>query len=94
MTPRCSQHSSLDLSCWCRSVNERLLGARLVFQRASMARALSFEYLNRQLVWQVSMTFACYQSGLCHAPLLQGRVQDNHVFEEVSTPRTARIQTV
>jgi peroxin-2 len=34
-----------------RSVLERLLGARLVYSRASMARALSFEYLNRQLVW-------------------------------------------
>ncbi len=30
---------------------ERLLAARLVYSRAAMARALSFEYLNRQLVW-------------------------------------------
>lgn len=30
---------------------ERLLRARLVYSRAAMARALSFEYLNRQLVW-------------------------------------------
>jgi peroxin-2 len=28
-----------------------LLGARLVYSKGSMARALSFEYLNRQLVW-------------------------------------------
>ncbi|EIE19454.1 hypothetical protein COCSUDRAFT_38277 [Coccomyxa subellipsoidea C-169] len=34
-----------------RSVLERLLGARLVYSKGSMARALSFEYLNRQLVW-------------------------------------------
>ena len=34
----------------CRSISERLLGARLVLQRVSSARALSFEYLNRQLV--------------------------------------------
>ena len=34
-----------------RSVLERLLRARLVYTRAAMARALSFEYLNRQLVW-------------------------------------------
>ena len=34
-----------------RSVLERLLRARLVYSRAAMARALSFEYLNRQLVW-------------------------------------------
>ena len=30
---------------------ERILGARLVYAKGSMARALSFEYLNRQLVW-------------------------------------------
>lgn len=34
-----------------RSLLERLLGARLVYTKGSMARALSFEYLNRQLVW-------------------------------------------
>ncbi|KAK9816233.1 hypothetical protein WJX74_001831 [Apatococcus lobatus] len=34
-----------------RSLVERLLGARLVYQRTNMARALSFEYLNRQLIW-------------------------------------------
>ncbi|KAK9830469.1 hypothetical protein WJX72_011919 [[Myrmecia] bisecta] len=32
-----------------RSLLERLLRARLVYQRSSMARAISFEYLNRQL---------------------------------------------
>lgn len=37
--------------CLCRSVIERMLGARLVMQKAVMGRALSFEYLNRQLVW-------------------------------------------
>lgn len=30
---------------------ERVLRARLVTQKAVMGRALSFEYLNRQLVW-------------------------------------------
>ncbi|KAK9804556.1 hypothetical protein WJX73_009687 [Symbiochloris irregularis] len=34
-----------------RSLLERVLSIRLVYTRASMARALSFEYLNRQLVW-------------------------------------------
>lgn len=34
-----------------RSVLERVLRARLVTQKAVMGRALSFEYLNRQLVW-------------------------------------------
>lgn len=37
--------------CECRSLLERLLRARLVYQKANMARAISFEYLNRQLVW-------------------------------------------
>ena len=44
----------LDLQsciCWCRSLIERCLSARLVYQKANMARAISFEYLNRQLVW-------------------------------------------
>ncbi len=36
---------------WCRSLLERLLRARLVYQQPSAARAISFEYLNRQLVW-------------------------------------------
>lgn len=34
-----------------RSLLERLLRARLVYQQPSAARAISFEYLNRQLVW-------------------------------------------
>ena len=35
----------------CRSLLDRLLRARLVYQQPSAARAISFEYLNRQLVW-------------------------------------------
>jgi peroxin-2 len=35
---------------WCRSLLERLLSARLVYQQPNMARIISFEYLNRQLV--------------------------------------------
>lgn len=34
-----------------RSVLERSLGARLVYAQPSAARAISYEYLNRQLVW-------------------------------------------
>ncbi|KAF5827318.1 Pex12 amino terminal region-domain-containing protein [Dunaliella salina] len=34
-----------------RSLLERLVGARLVYKQPSMARVISFEYLNRQLVW-------------------------------------------
>jgi hypothetical protein len=34
-----------------RSVLERLLGARLVYAAPDAQRAISFEYLNRQLVW-------------------------------------------
>ena len=39
----------------CRSLLERLVGARLVYQQATMTRVISFEYLNRQLVWQVGV---------------------------------------
>ncbi|KAG1675900.1 hypothetical protein FOA52_001557 [Chlamydomonas sp. UWO 241] len=35
-----------------RSVLERAAGMRLVYQQARMTRVISFEYLNRQLVWQ------------------------------------------
>ena len=35
-----------------RSLPERLLGARLVYTEPNMSRIVSFEYLNRQLVWQ------------------------------------------
>ncbi|MCO5571821.1 hypothetical protein L7F22_025569 [Adiantum nelumboides] len=34
-----------------RSLIERLLSARLVYQRPNMSRTVSFEYMNRQLVW-------------------------------------------
>lgn len=33
------------------SIVERLLGARLVYEKPDMNRAVSFEYMNRQLVW-------------------------------------------
>jgi peroxin-2 len=36
----------------CRSLLERLAGARLVYAQPVMSRLVSFEYLNRQLVWQ------------------------------------------
>ena len=36
-----------------RSLLERATGSRLVYQQAVMTRIISFEYLNRQLVWQV-----------------------------------------
>ena len=35
-----------------RSLLERVSGARLVYEQAVMTRVISFEYLNRQLVWQ------------------------------------------
>lgn len=35
-----------------RNLLERLLGARLVYKEPNMSRVISFEYLNRQLVWQ------------------------------------------
>lgn len=35
-----------------RSLLERVLCARLVYVRPDMTRVISYEYLNRQLVWQ------------------------------------------
>lgn len=39
---------------------ERLLGARLVYKQANMSRLISFEYLNRQLVWQELSEFLLF----------------------------------
>lgn len=51
-----------------RSLLERILATRLVYDRAVMARVVSFDYLNRQLVWsEVSELF------LCLLPLLDTR---------------------
>lgn len=51
-----------------RSLLERVLATRLVYDRPVMARAVSFDYLNRQLVWaQVSELF------LFLLPLLDSR---------------------
>ena len=43
----------LYVSLWCRYRNliERALQARLVYGSPNMNRAVSFEYMNRQLVW-------------------------------------------
>ncbi|GFR50535.1 hypothetical protein Agub_g12805, partial [Astrephomene gubernaculifera] len=35
-----------------RTLLERVVGARLVWRRAVMSRVVSFEYLNRQLLWE------------------------------------------
>lgn len=52
----------------CRSVLERLLRARLVYRQPTAARAISFEYLNRQLVWSelrwVGWRVGCWTGGL------------------------------
>ena len=39
---------------------ERLIGARLVYRQPSMSRLVSFEYLNRQLVWQELSEFMLF----------------------------------
>ncbi|KAG6573692.1 Peroxisome biogenesis protein 2, partial [Cucurbita argyrosperma subsp. sororia] len=39
------------LLCWYRNLVERVLRARLVYGSPNMNRAVSFEYMNRQLVW-------------------------------------------
>jgi peroxin-2 len=44
----------------CRTLTERLLGARLVYKQPNMSRLISFEYLNRQLVWQELSEFLLF----------------------------------
>eukprot|EP00242_Pyramimonas_sp_CCMP2087_P001461 CAMPEP_0198233678 /NCGR_PEP_ID=MMETSP1445-20131203/116364_1 /TAXON_ID=36898 /ORGANISM="Pyramimonas sp., Strain CCMP2087" /LENGTH=375 /DNA_ID=CAMNT_0043914379 /DNA_START=112 /DNA_END=1239 /DNA_ORIENTATION=- len=36
---------------WYRSLAERLVRARLVYEQPTMNRAISFDYMNRELVW-------------------------------------------
>ncbi|KAF6263305.1 Pex12 amino terminal region-domain-containing protein [Scenedesmus sp. NREL 46B-D3] len=43
-----------------RTLTERLLGARLVYKQPNMSRLISFEYLNRQLVWQELSEFLLF----------------------------------
>lgn len=43
-----------------RSLLERFLGMRLVYRQANMSRAVSFEYLNRQLVWHELSEFLLF----------------------------------
>lgn len=60
-----------------RSISERVLGARLVLQQASMARALSFEYLNRQLVWQELSELLLFLLPLLNVTQLRRRLLDH-----------------
>jgi peroxin-2 len=46
--------------CTCRTLVERVIGARLVYRQPSMSRLVSFEYLNRQLVWQELSEFLLF----------------------------------
>jgi peroxin-2 len=61
-------HSFIDSCCnaamlhcsACRTLTERLLGARLIYKQPNMSRLISFEYLNRQLVWQELSEFLLF----------------------------------
>jgi hypothetical protein len=49
--------------CFCclfRTLVERIISARLVYRQPSMSRLVSFEYLNRQLVWQELSEFLLF----------------------------------
>lgn len=46
--------------CAYRTLVERVIGARLVYRHPSMSRLVSFEYLNRQLVWQELSEFLLF----------------------------------
>jgi len=47
-------------TCLCRTLVERVIGARLVYRQPNMSRLISFEYLNRQLVWQELSEFLLF----------------------------------
>ncbi|KAK9853593.1 hypothetical protein WJX84_000025 [Apatococcus fuscideae] len=54
-----------------RSLLERMLRARLVYQQTNMARALSFEYLNRQLIWHEMSELLLFLLPLINLPRLK-----------------------
>ncbi|KAI8469203.1 MAG: Pex12 amino terminal region-domain-containing protein [Monoraphidium minutum] len=54
-----------------RSLLERALGARLIYARPAMSRMISFEYLNRQLVWQELSEFLLFLLPLINVPRLK-----------------------
>ncbi|CEH12776.1 Predicted E3 ubiquitin ligase [Ceraceosorus bombacis] len=43
-----------------RTLTDRLLGMRLVYAQRTMSRAISFEFLNRQLVWHAFTEFLLF----------------------------------
>jgi len=43
-----------------RTVADRLLGMRLTYANRSLQRNVSFEFLNRQLVWNALTVRTCY----------------------------------
>ena len=53
------------------------MGARLVYNRVSMPRALSFEYLNRQLVWHELSELLLFVLPLINVTRLKGLVLRN-----------------
>lgn len=62
---------ALQSGAVCRSLLERILGARLVYQQTNMARALSFEYLNRQLIWHELSELLLFLLPLLNLPRLR-----------------------
>lgn len=58
-----------------RSLADRLLGIRLVYANRSAARNVSFEFLNRQLVWQALTEFLVFLLPLLRAKRIITRVR-------------------
>eukprot|EP00775_Hariotina_reticulata_P013226 gene13226-13357_t len=58
-----------------RTLVERVIGARLVYKQANMSRLISFEYLNRQLVWQELSESHCEADPGFQCPLDDHRVE-------------------
>jgi len=58
-----------------RSLLERALGLRLAYRSPTMARAVSFEYLNRQLVWHGVSELLLFLLPLLSAARLRGALR-------------------
>ncbi len=80
------QDADLDIHVTCdRSVVHRMLGAQLVYEKAVMSRALSFEYLNSQLVWHELSELLLFVLPLVDVTRLK-RLLQNHLPALAATP--------
>ncbi|KAI8817923.1 Pex12 amino terminal region-domain-containing protein [Fimicolochytrium jonesii] len=64
-----------------RSLVDRILGMRLVYKQREMSRQVSFEFMNRQLVWQAFTEFLMFL-----VPLVNIEKIKNTISQSISGP--------